>query len=155
LNASRNLVSQKGTYILILKARVEKQINVGQLGRMVLRPGYYLYVGSAFGPGGLKARLNHHLRRVLKPHWHIDYLRRYTKVIEIWYTMDAARREDDWVDSITKIPHMSLAYPGFGASDSKGVSHLFQSKCKPVFAEFRAMIKRIPNHASIHINQRV
>ncbi len=45
-------------------------------GRSVeLEPGVYAYVGSAFGPGGLAARLRRHLcgeRRRLW--WHIDWL---------------------------------------------------------------------------------
>ncbi|WP_455212023.1 GIY-YIG nuclease family protein [Kaarinaea lacus] len=118
-----------------------------------MQPGFYLYVGSAFGSGGLKARLAHHLKRVLKPHWHIDYLRRYTKVLEIWYTTDSVRREDDWVATMTKKSQFSIAYPGFGASDSKGASHLFLSTHKPDFELFRSMIEEIPNHAPIYISQ--
>lgn len=111
-------------------------------------------MGSAFGSGGLKARLEHHLRRTLKPHWHIDYLRRYTTVIEIWYTTDSMRREDDWVASMTNIPQVKTAYPGFGASDSKGTSHLFLSIRKPEFEIFRSFIEQIPNHAPVYINRR-
>lgn len=148
-NWSENLVSQKGTYVLILQARATKQVNVGRLGKIELQPGYYLYVGSAFGSGGLKARLDHHLKRVLKPHWHIDYLRRYTTVLEIWYTTDQVRREDDWVATMMKMAHFSMAYPGFGASDSKSMSHLFRSTYKPNFEAFRRVVEQIPNHAPI------
>jgi Uri superfamily endonuclease len=148
------MLNQKGTYALILQASSTRHIQIGRLGKLALNSGYYLYVGSAFGTGGLKARLNHHLKRVIKPHWHIDYLRRYTKVLEIWYTTDAERREDDWVASMTMIPHVTIAYPGFGASDSKGVSHLYCSAHKPEFESFRRVIEQIPSHAPIHVSQR-
>jgi Uri superfamily endonuclease len=145
----------KGTYILILKADTTKHIQVGRLGKMALRPGFYLYVGSAFGAGGLKARLDHHLKRVTKAHWHIDYLRRYAQVIEVWYTTDAIRREDQWVAHMTMLPKISVAYAGFGASDSKAASHLFVSTQKPDFAQFCKVTQYVANHAPIHISRRM
>ena len=37
-----------------------------------LKRGSYIYVGSAFGAGGLSSRIHRHLRRDKKQHWHID-----------------------------------------------------------------------------------
>lgn len=51
--------AKSGTYILILSSPARSTIDVGRLGRMTLAHGYYLYVGSAFGPGGLRARIAH------------------------------------------------------------------------------------------------
>ncbi len=39
-----------------------KRFEMGRLGRFDIIPGYYAYVGSAFGSGGLPARLGHHLK---------------------------------------------------------------------------------------------
>lgn len=39
-----------------------------------LPPGHYVYAGSAYGPGGIGARLGRHFRRDKKRHWHIDHL---------------------------------------------------------------------------------
>ena len=39
---------------------------------MILERGFYIYVGSAFGAGGLSSRIHRHLRRNKKLHWHID-----------------------------------------------------------------------------------
>ncbi len=44
------------------------------LGRVHIEKGYYIYVGSARGPGGVRARLRRHFSRDKKPWWHIDYL---------------------------------------------------------------------------------
>ena len=49
-----------GTYALLLRASKEQTIEVGALGAMPVRPGMYVYVGSAFGSGGLQARVGRH-----------------------------------------------------------------------------------------------
>ena len=63
---------------------------------MRLQPGYYVYLGSALGPGGLRARIAHHQKPSLRPHWHIDYLRAHTRIHGIWFSYDARRREHQW-----------------------------------------------------------
>lgn len=52
---------EKGTYVLIAFVPQLKRIEVGQLGQFDIVPGFYVYVGSAFGAGGLAARIGHHL----------------------------------------------------------------------------------------------
>lgn len=64
-----------GTYLLVLRSHGEATVQVGRWGPLAVRPGVYLYVGSAFGPGGVRARVGRHLRMRKKPHWHLDYLR--------------------------------------------------------------------------------
>lgn len=39
-----------------------------------LEPGWYVYAGSAYGPGGIAGRLRRHLRREKALHWHVDQL---------------------------------------------------------------------------------
>jgi len=73
-----------GTYALILHSTHSRALPIGRLGEMQVEPGYYIYVGSAFGPGGLRGRLMHHLRPPIAPHWHVDYLRRVAEVVDIW-----------------------------------------------------------------------
>jgi len=72
-----------GTYALILTSHQTGPVRIGRLGTMQVRPGIYLYVGSAFGPGGLEAHLRHHVQPAARPHWHIDYLRAACDPIEI------------------------------------------------------------------------
>ncbi|MGF1529551.1 MAG: DUF123 domain-containing protein [Candidatus Competibacterales bacterium] len=76
-----------GSYVLILTTQASCQLALGRRGPFALDPGIYLYVGSAFGPGGLRGRLRHHLRPVVKPHWHIDYLRRYAQCCAVGYSV--------------------------------------------------------------------
>ena len=40
----------KGTYILTLSLETKQNIQIGKLGRFKFPSGYYVYVGSAFGP---------------------------------------------------------------------------------------------------------
>lgn len=54
--------AEPGTYALLLKLDKQERITVGKLGTFDLPAGYYLYVGSALGPGGLRARLTRHRR---------------------------------------------------------------------------------------------
>ncbi|MBE0698753.1 MAG: DUF123 domain-containing protein, partial [Anaerolineaceae bacterium] len=65
-----------GSYALHLVLTGERSIRVGRLGEIVFPAGDYIYLGSAWGPGGLRARLAHHVRIASSPHWHIDWLRR-------------------------------------------------------------------------------
>jgi len=52
-----------GTYALVLRLARATTIHVGALGAVDFAPGWYVYVGSALGPGGLAARVNRHLSR--------------------------------------------------------------------------------------------
>lgn len=53
--------SLPGTYALLLRLREQTPICVGAQGEIVFPQGYYVYVGSAFGPGGVRRRVAHHL----------------------------------------------------------------------------------------------
>ena len=54
--------AEPGTYALLLRLDKQERITVGKLGTFDFPVGYYLYVGSALGPGGLRARLARHRR---------------------------------------------------------------------------------------------
>lgn len=123
----------KGIYLLILRldgALVDQPI--GRLGRFTFAPGYYLYVGSAFGSGGIAARLAHHERaHKPRPHWHIDYLRQQAVLAEAWGVATLARLERCWAGALARSPGLSIPAPGFGASDSDVISHLLYAGHAP------------------------
>ena len=127
---------EPGTYALILRAQTEPTIPVGRLGVMTVRPGWYVYVGSAFGPGGVKGRVGHHTRPQTKPHWHIDYLRQVAPLVEVWYTHDPNRHEHTWASLFPQLPDATIPLPRFGASDCTCLSHLFHFPTAPSFALF-------------------
>lgn len=106
-----------GSYALRLVLTQEARIAVGKLGTLTFPAGDYVYLGSAMGPGGLRARLSHHLRAACKPHWHIDWLRQYAPLPEIWYSTYPESLECAWSQALIKLPGSSIPAPGFGASD--------------------------------------
>ena len=124
-----------GTYALILESRSNESIQIGRWREMVLTPGYYIYVGSAFGPGGLKARLSRHLRKSKPLHWHIDYLREIVTPIEIWYSHDPEHLEHRWASVLSDAGGMN-SVKGFGCTDCKCASHLFWTSKAPEFMRF-------------------
>lgn len=137
-----NIEPRTGTYALILRARSAQRVRIGALGHLGLRPGVYVYVGSAFGPGGVRARLKHHLSHSPSPHWHIDYLRRATELDQVWYTHDPVRREHAWADLFRSARGAVIPLRGFGASDCRCASHLFYFESPPDFPTFRRRMER-------------
>ena len=69
-----NLKSLPGSYVLVLQSKNETASSIGRLGILKIMPGYYLYVGSALGPGGVKARVRHHGRIANNPRWQLRLL---------------------------------------------------------------------------------
>ena len=119
-----------GTYALVLKVEgVPLELNVGSLGSLRFRAGYYCYVGSALK--GLKSRLSRHLRASGKRlHWHIDYL-----VLEavpvaalVWFTTD--RLECQLSRRLGRIAPERA--DRFGSSDCRCPSHLCFFPTNPV-----------------------
>ena len=118
------LPDRAGTYVLILRLTESRVIACGGLGQRRFPSGWYAYVGSAHGPGGLAARLGRHLRATGCLHWHIDYLRAQSQPVEVWYTADPARRECAWAEVLLQLPGAEVVVPRFGASDCRCWAHL-------------------------------
>jgi Uri superfamily endonuclease len=140
-----------GTYALVLSAASAGRVRIGRLGEMIVTPGWhYIYIGSAFGPGGVRARIAHHARIALRPHWHIDHLRAATELDEIWYTHDPQHREHDWAEVIGAMRGASIPLPGFGCSDCACRSHLFAFAKRPTLRAFRARLRlACPDHGPV------
>lgn len=136
-----------GSYALIFRCLNEHTVDAGALGRLDLATGYYVYIGSAFGPGGVAARVGHHRQISRKPHWHLDYLRPHLQLMEIWVTHDAERREHQWADQLAVLRGVRRPFIGFGASDCACIAHLFHLGFKPSFSGFRRRMRQaMPNH---------
>ncbi len=143
--------AKAGTYALVFHCDHPVSVMAGRLGGLQLLPGYYVYVGSAFGPGGVKARIEHHLRISERPHWHLDYLRPHLQAQEIWFTYDKLRREHQWAGELSKRYGARRPFPGFGASDCHCSTHLFVFGYKPSFVSFRRLMRdRAKGHERIY-----
>jgi Uri superfamily endonuclease len=123
-----------GTYLLALWLDVEQVISVGRLGDFRFPAGWYLYAGSARGPGGLGARLGRHRRRLgadKKAHWHIDHLRQRAAWAGAWGRRSGERLECAWAQALWGLPGARLVAPRFGASDCACPAHLVQVPALP------------------------
>ena len=130
--------SQPGTYILILRSDITASIEIGRWGQLQLCPGYYAYIGSAFGSGGVRARVSRHCGSAKKMHWHIDYLRQHTHPVSVWYSHSRLRLEHDWARLMSGFADVRPV-AGFGCSDCVCESHLFFSARMPEPRRFGEM----------------
>ncbi len=99
----------------------EFQLKVGRLGICTFPSGNFVYLGSAHGVGGLRARLAHHSRIAQAPHWHLDYLRPYAEITGGWMVIEAQINhpplECAWSLSLAAMAGCYAPVAGFGASD--------------------------------------
>jgi sugar fermentation stimulation protein A len=123
-----------GTYLLIVELIQPTNIIVKSGKLFTLEPGYYGYIGSALN--GLKKRIDRHLRRNKKLHWHIDYLLQIASVRSVIYVKSNERIECSIVQSLAEKHHYIRE---FGCSDCKCKSHLI----------FTDNIKAMENNAII------
>jgi Uri superfamily endonuclease len=110
----------KGSYLLIFSLGAPlRRLTIGRFGSFDFLEGYYLYVGSAMGSGGLTARLAYHqLQRKRQPHWHIDYLRPHLRLVETWTVASELRLECLWCRALNQLPLLSVPVRGFGSRDT-------------------------------------
>jgi Uri superfamily endonuclease len=120
--ASDALPAAPGAYALFL--RLVEEVRLDWRGTpMVLRPGSYIYAGSAHGSGGLRARLSRHFREPKRQHWHIDRLTQWAtdrKALAI-----IGGTECQIVSRCLALGGFTLPIDGFGSSDCRSCpSHL-------------------------------
>ena len=144
-------INQPGTYALIYHCPASFRTVVGKRGPIEVAKGYWIYVGSAFGPGGLKARLRHHLKPAQRPHWHLDYIKADLNPLEIWATADDEKREHAWARIVSGLRGSTCPLTGFGATDCTCPSHLIYRARRPGLATFRRQVRaQLPGHGTVH-----
>ncbi|MGQ9552781.1 MAG: GIY-YIG nuclease family protein [Anaerolineae bacterium] len=117
------LPSLPGRYVLLLTVPSTTGL-ITKRGRcFVLDPGVYAYVGSASGPGGLRARLGRYLTKVKRPHWHVDYLLTVASPLGA-ICLPPSLGECQLANLVASLPG-SLPIPGFGCSDCHCRAHLY------------------------------
>jgi Uri superfamily endonuclease len=116
-NSVDHLSPDPGAYGLLIRLRRQFLGRIGALGQVTMLPGTYLYLGSAYGPGGLPARLRRHLRADKRPHWHVDHLTNTGTVERVFVLPNG--RECDLVDRALQLPAINAPVAGFGSSDCR------------------------------------
>ena len=99
-NVMIEVPESKGAYLLIVSVKQTQRLVIGQLGRCTFIPGFYGYLESACGHGGIRARISRHLASVGEPHWHIDYLLNFATPIEVWYALSDRKLEQEWAEML-------------------------------------------------------
>jgi Uri superfamily endonuclease len=112
----------KGSYVLVLDLREEREITVGKLGAIPFSAGFYAYVGS--GMGGLEPRIARHIGKTKRLHWHIDYLLQAASVSEVVLAESTTRTECVIVRALAS---GLTPVPRFGCSDCRCPTHLYFS----------------------------
>ena len=116
----------KGSYLFIFLLKDNLSITTKGGKNFFLPKGRYVYVGSAFGGGGVLKRVGRHLRKTKPLRWHLDYI----TATDVWefvgfITFEGKRRECKLSQILEKSP-MFEPIKGFGCSDCKCYSHLFR-----------------------------
>ncbi len=113
------LPATPGTYALILRANAPTVLNMPSRGRVTLAAGLYAYLGSAHGPGGLRARVGRHLRTGKPLHWHVDYLTAALPIVHIIASESSKWSECTWARKLIDLTGASVPVLGFGSSDCR------------------------------------
>ncbi len=121
----------KGSYCLTLKVKKDLRVIVKSGREFFIKEGVYTYCGSAMG--GLKRRIERHLKGKKRKHWHIDFLtcNKNVEVLEV-SLFEGRRIECEVARELSK---SCREIEGFGASDCKCRSHLFKIESPEVLAE--------------------
>ena len=128
--AERNR-EDRGAYLILIEIDVYTETHAGSLGKVVLEPGYYVYVGSAMRC--LAARMRRHLSKRKKTRWHIDYITNFSTSITAIPIKSAGRIECALAEQIMRISHHSI--PNFGSSDCRCPSHLYYFSVHPLLLQ--------------------
>jgi Uri superfamily endonuclease len=111
-----------GAYVVAVAVATPIEVRCGGAAPALLQAGRYLYCGSAYGPGGLRARLGRHFRKAKSIRWHVDQLTTRGEVIGAW-----AIPQGDECELVQRLGLLPVPVDGFGASDcARCRSHLLR-----------------------------
>lgn len=97
-------------------------MRIGALGTFSFPAGYYVYTGSA--KRGLRARLRRHWQSDKRLRWHIDYLRKYARIVCAIVRVGSQMDECSCHECIIRVLNARTIVRGFGSSDCNCKSHL-------------------------------
>ena len=109
------LPTTAGAYVLFVELNRPLAIPETSLGPAGLAPGRYAYCGSAYGPGGLGARLRRHLRPDKAVRWHVDHLTAGGRIIALG--LAPGGQECALLEGLCRRPGVTVPLAGFGSSD--------------------------------------
>ena len=125
----------QGIYTLVIKVNDIIRVTIRKKN-FILDKGIYFYNGSALGKTmNIENRINWHLRKSKKIHWHIDKVTTtsQSEIIQIVYSDNPKNMRGECIISqeMAKSQKFTVPIAGFGASDCK-------NKCPAHFFRFNA-----------------
>lgn len=111
----------KGVYLVIFHLSEPENIEVGALGELHFKPGYYIYTGS--GRNSVEPRVERHLNSTGNKHWHIDYFSEEAEAVDYLILPEKSAYECVMASVLDEIGDPVI---NFGCSDCECSSHLFR-----------------------------
>jgi Uri superfamily endonuclease len=109
-----------GAFVLLVEMAERLTVRLPGRPAASLAPGRYLYCGSAYGPGGLRARLKRHARRGKAIRWHVDRITEAGAILGAWVVPGG--KECELTADLSDLP---VPIAGFGSTDcARCRSHL-------------------------------
>lgn len=140
-----DLPTGPGAYALLLRLTEPVEAPARAFPSAILAPGTYLYAGSAWGPGGIRARVLRHARRGKARHWHIDSLTEVADLVGV--LAFPGGRECGLIERARALRGTSVPIPGFGSSDCRScAAHLL---AVPPDIGLAALIAGLGDHAPL------
>ena len=128
----------RGCYILILRLGKDMKTEIGKLGKINFRKGFYIYAGSAMK--NLSQRVERHKRLRKNYFWHIDYLREKAEFCSALPIRSQDDLECRLAVDLSRISDWQVQ--GFGCSDCSCKSHLFGKGKDPLsLKEFHKILQ--------------
>ena len=124
------LPNKPGVYTLVIELADAITLRIGMLGVQRFPEGHYTYTGSALGERSttLRNRVQRHLTRGKRKHWHIDYLLEadVSRVKVVLFTETSDTIECTVSTAVAMLEGTEIVVKGFGSSDCHGgcQSHL-------------------------------
>ncbi len=107
---------EPGAYAILVGLSAPLLLRIPRFAGLTLPSGRYVYCGSAYGPGGLRARIARHLRRRKATRWHIDGLTELGEILGV-----TVRVGGDECDLVAAFMSRGAMFPlaRFGSSDCR------------------------------------
>ena len=140
VRAVEDMPAVPGAYVLAVELAAPTRLRIARLGNPVLPAGLFTYVGNAYGPGGIRARVRRHLCAVKVFRWHIDHLTAVGRPLGAWPWPEG--HECDLLDRLIDMPGTHIPVPRFGSSDCAACpAHLVALPDGPMASWERALYR--------------
>ena len=131
-------LTNRGIYVLEMFIREKIDFHHNALGNHSFQKGYYYYAGSA--QKNLSQRIERHIKKNKKRHWHIDYLtsNNNIEITNVYLLKNYSKNyECKLVKVLIEKYDLEIIIRGFGNSDCKSCeSHLLYSNNRITYNHF-------------------